>query len=100
MMAARKTRTLRDMNPESMTISQHLSDLPAALIAAAPMLRSAPPDVASSFTATVPVMGLQASSLAGFATLLSRHGLRAEVTAEDGQATFTFTRREDTDVTR
>jgi hypothetical protein len=45
-------------------------------------------------------MGLQASSLAGFATLLSRHGLRAEVTAEDGQATFTFTRREDTDVTR
>jgi hypothetical protein len=85
------------MSPESMTISQHLAELPASLVAASRMLRTAPSEVASTFAASVPTISLQTSSLAAFAVLLSGYRLRAEVIAEDGQATITFSRREDKD---
>lgn len=90
--------TLRDMDPESMLISEHLAELPASLVAASRMLRSAPSELASRFTASVPIACLQTSSLAALAVMLSGYRLRAEITAEDGQAAITFSRREETDV--
>ena len=86
------------MGPEAMSIAEHLAELPASLVAASRMLRTAPSEVASRFTASVPIAGLQTSSLAAFAVLLSGYNLRAEITADDGQAAITFSRREDADV--
>jgi hypothetical protein len=98
MMAMRKQKTtLRDMHPESMLISEHVAELPASIVAASRMLRAAP-ELADRFTASVPIVGLQTPSLAALAVLLSGYSLRAEMTADDGHAVITFTRREDAEV--
>ena len=98
MKALWRRKTLQEMNPESMLISEHMAELPESVLAASRMLRSTSPSLAASYTASLPLVGLQTTSLAAFAVMLSGYRLKAEVTAEDGQVAMRLVRREDAEV--
>jgi len=97
MMTARDAKSLQQLDPESMTISDHLAQLPASLVAGAERLRAAAPG-ARAFASIYQTTKLQTVSMAAFAVLLSRYGLRAELEAIDGQVTVRLSRGEDSKV--
>jgi hypothetical protein len=99
MMTTREPKTSQKSHPESMTISEHLAELPAEMIAGAERLRETPPSV-RAYATVQPVVKLQTASVAAFAALLSRYGLRADLEATDGELYVRLSRREDAQVAR
>jgi len=93
-----RRKTLQTINPESMAISEHMAELPESVLAASRMLRTTSPELASSYTASLPIVGVQTVSLAAFAVMLSGYRLKAEITAGDGQVAMRLMRREDAEV--
>lgn len=96
-MTTGQMKTLQMMDPESMTISQQLAELPPSIVAGAQKLRETPPSV-RAYATLQPVVRLQTVSLAAFAALLSRYGLTAELEASDGELSIRIVRREETPV--
>ena len=85
--------TLQQGNPEETTFAE----LPASILAAAQRLRATSTSV-RAHGSLQPITRLQTVSMAAFAALLARYGLKAELEAADGELSVRMCRREGSQV--